>query len=421
MNSVWNGSECNCIDGYYFVNCKCMKCPSNRVWNSATRQCELPVVFCGPNEESNGYICNCKPGFSKKDGVCASQCPALSNYFNGSCVCFVGYSPINGQCLPNPTPPVNPTPPPTNPTQPPITTPPTTIPPTTPINPTTPTLYCSANAYWNGVSCVCNYGYSMSNGVCAPIVGQCQTNQYWNGNSCVCNIGFVIANGVCIPSTTTPTTCGTNMYWNGVVCVCKIGYQQIGGVCMTSTTGCYPPLVWNNGGCVCNPGFALIGTTCLPVSSNCPALAYWNGVTCVCQTGYCLTNGVCTPIPIIQCGANAYFNGVSCRCMTGYYKTPNNLCLKCPIGKYWNGRDCVKNNHGDGGNQCRGGRWNGNDCDDDDDLSCVANSFWDGIRCVCNRGYYNVSGYCITCPPNTYYNGWSCIPGNNSNNYCGSN
>jgi hypothetical protein len=131
-----------------------------------------------------------------------------------------------------------------------------------------------------------------------------------------------------------------------------------------------------------------------------------------------MTNGVCSPTPEIECGANAYFNGVSCRCMSGYYKTPNNLCLRCPIGKHWNGKDCIKNSNKSP--SCGGGRWNGRDCDDDDDMNCVVNSFWDGVRCICNRGFYNVSGYCITCPQGTYYTGWSCVPGS-THNYCASN
>lgn len=272
-NSYWNGTNCVCLDGYYFVNCKCTRCPANRQWNDLTKTCELPQLACGSNEESNGYICVCKAGFTKKDGVCASMCPDLSSYSNGTCVCFVGYTPLNGVCAPNPntsnanngsekpltTAPI---------TRPPITVPPIPAAPVSPsmasipvLNPTFPVtanpgapFYCSSNSYWNGVACVCNYGYSMVNGVCTPTVGQCQANQYWNGNACVCNIGYALLNGACTPSAVNPASCGVNMYWNGVACACNLGYRQINGICMTDVTGCYAPMVWANGGCSCPAG-----------------------------------------------------------------------------------------------------------------------------------------------------------------------
>lgn len=48
---------------------------------------------------------------------------------------------------------------------------------------------------------------------------------------------------------------------------------------------------------------------------------------------------------------------------------------------------------------------------EDVSVSCVANSRWDGVRCLCNQGFYNVSNYCIQCPAGTFYNGYSCTYG----------
>lgn len=40
---------------------------------------------------------------------------------------------------------------------------------------------------------------------------------------------------------------------------------------------------------------------------------------------------------------------------------------------------------------------------------CIYNSFFDGVKCVCNEGFFELSpGICATCPPLMWWNGKKC-------------
>lgn len=447
-NSAWNGKECACLEGFFDINCKCQRCPPNRSWNPATSSCELPPLKCADGEDSNGYICVCKPGFNLKNGTCYADCPANSGYKDGKCVCNPGFKAVDSKCLeeicadPNALK-VGPvcickpgfslvntvctaTPAPVTPTTPPTIAPVAPIPqtvapiinPTVPstVAPTGPNVYCHSTAYWNGQACVCGYGYSMFGGICiAVLANKCPNGQSWNGFQCVCDLGLTLVSGACV-NTTVSTTCSAGAYWNGLQCVCLGGYQLSGSSCVLAQS-CPAPFVWTGSSCACPAGQIQIGSTC-GVAQNCYANAYWNGVQCVCNSGFNFLNGGCSAVPQIQCGANAIFNGVSCVCLQGFFKGANNLCSGCPTQQYWNGMSCT------GGSSiqpyCRPGtNWNGRWCEEWTPR-CISNSFWDGIRCACNRGFHNVTNFCMRCPTGTYYNGYSCVYGSEYNT-CGAN
>ena len=94
---------------------------------------------------------------------------------------------------------------------------------------------CGLNAYWNGYSCACNYGYFLKNGTCTATTNifECPTNSWFNGKSCTCKVGYFPIQGQCLE-------CPPRTHWNGTGC---------------SNTGlnCAKGFRWNFDKLICEP------------------------------------------------------------------------------------------------------------------------------------------------------------------------
>lgn len=90
------------MPGTYQVLNKCIKCPTNAVFDAANLKCKCvnsmievngACVPCGTNQvyDSASNLCVCKLGtFKSESGSCIS-CPAKMAYINGNCECIFNY------------------------------------------------------------------------------------------------------------------------------------------------------------------------------------------------------------------------------------------------------------------------------------------------------------------------------------------
>ena len=77
-NEYWDGCNCRCKPGYFWINSKCQSCPQGTFYDG--RQCTQGQVSqgCdGPYQFWNGYACVCIPGFFQIDQYCVT-CPNLT-------------------------------------------------------------------------------------------------------------------------------------------------------------------------------------------------------------------------------------------------------------------------------------------------------------------------------------------------------
>ena len=112
-------------------------------------------------------------------------------------------------------------------------------------------ISCEANAYHNGIQCVCNPGYE----------------NYISGVGC------------------TPIDCGPDAYHDGTQCVCSSSYENyVPGVGCT-LIDCGENASYDGTQCVCEPGYEnyISGVGCTRI--ECGENAYHNGIQCVCEWG----------------------------------------------------------------------------------------------------------------------------------------
>ena len=95
---------------------------------------------------------------------------------------------------------------------------------------------CGNNEVWNGLDCVCNYGYERNQYY--QCVLACHQNKVNKNGVCVCKDGYTISNGKCVQVQCPPgyvwninkkgcvIACPTNSYHNGLACVCLNGYER---------------------------------------------------------------------------------------------------------------------------------------------------------------------------------------------------
>jgi hypothetical protein len=108
-NTYWTGQSCKmikkCSDGFYWDNAKscCVYqnfgCNKNEYWDGANCRCNSGLFFvksscsqCSMNTFFDGQFCsNILPIIKCKDPY---------SYYNGNtCVCIAGYFLFNGQCI----------------------------------------------------------------------------------------------------------------------------------------------------------------------------------------------------------------------------------------------------------------------------------------------------------------------------------
>jgi cysteine-rich repeat protein len=96
----------------------------------------------------------------------------------------------------------------------------------------------------------------------------------------------------------------------------------------------------------------------------------------------------------------------------GYFLAQGS-CSTCPNFPYLSGVNCVQT--------CQQGLPQNGICPNVS--SCPINSIWNGTTCICNSGWFNISGACQQCPSGTTYNGIQCVnvapvcPQNSNFNY----
>ncbi len=372
--------SCNCASGYYSLNGNCVlipRCPNNANWNTQTNLCicintneyiiDGNCIKCGINELWNGVNCVCRIGYFKTQGICnncsSNTLPTLNNGVV-SCNCVTGYYNQNGNCVSIPRCPNN-------------------------ANWNTQTnlcvcinsneyisngncIKCGINEIWNGVNCVCQNGYSKTQGVC----NNCPSNTlptYNNGViSCNCASGYYSLNGNCVSIPRCPNNanwntqtnlcvcinsneyiingncakCGINELWNGVNCVCRIGYSQTQGICNNCPSNSFP-VINSNGllNCTCISGYTLINALCV-INPACGAYQIqstdsYGKSLCICITGYILdaSTNQCVIANQIQCPTNSVFSQdkLKCVCSRSNEYLINNICQTCGSNQGWNG------------------------------------------------------------------------------------
>lgn len=275
---------------------------------------------CGNDQVLINGKCACRTGLYNVQGSC-QQCPENSYISAAGCVCQA-----TGSLLP-------------------------------PGAAGCPSPNCGANSRWdvNQKACVCNSGYQWIYGGC-QIVQQCPPNSVYNGVECVCNYGFRKQGNQCV-STGQNYHCPDNSFFNGVSCTCKDGFFPINNQCQRCPTGTY----WTGSQCTvaqtCQSGFTWNPTLqcCIYTGFQCAPSEQWNGVRCECRQGYFYINNQCqqcpsgtvfdgkqctSGLPSNQCnGPYQYFNGHVCVCVPGYWQLGNG-CVTCPTGYQWNGVCC---------------------------------------------------------------------------------
>lgn len=135
---------------------------------------------------------------------------------------------------------------------------------------------------------------------------------------------------------------------------------------------------------------------------------------------YVLLQGSCS-----NCQGYPYQLGQSCvqNCGINGYVGQNNQCVSCQANSAWSGNACicVSGFYNISGTcqQCSPGtQWNGVQCTGN--TFCGQNAYWNSNinQCQCNQGFFNISGNCGTCPPGTIFSNGQCVPFGNpcSNN-----
>ena len=218
---------------------------------------------------------------------------------------------------------------------------------------------CPENSYWvpGTNSCRCNPPYSWVYGQCR-LPSSCLANAYWNGVECVCNYGYIKVNNNCVPTNKT-YYCPPNSFFNGVNCQCISGYMATQNGCIKCPFGRY----WTGEGCgtpqTCTGGYIwyLDIQMCLWEGYRCKNNEYWDGSNCRCKPGYFwLSVNGCQKCPAgtfydgISCVSGLinrscndpyqFWNGVACVCVTGFWMIDGKYCITCPSQMVWNGYYC---------------------------------------------------------------------------------
>jgi hypothetical protein len=228
-------------------------------------------------------------------------------------------------------------------------------------------------------------------------VPTCPAYAQWNGVSCVCQTGYLLTQGTCQPVNKPVPSCPPFSQFNGVSCTCQQGYHQLSpGTCSACPAGTN----WNGQQCSqqqqCDSGFVIspFNSECIPVGQLCGPGAKWNGATCCCLTGYSLIGKTC-----VQCPSGTRFDGSACssfsaqpspcsssevlisgqcQCASGLYRI-NGLCTQCPDFTSWNGVYCSVPNS-NAREWCMG----------------VPFSVQTPQGCQCQSGYFNLNGLCVS-------------------------
>ena len=134
-NTIFNGVNCQCRDGFYPISGQCQRCPNGQYWNGqhcspSTGSCSngflwdrsryscIYITRCNANEYWDGVNCVCNQGYFWIDGSCQEcppgtvfdgkkcnrgqdqRCRGPYSYFNGySCVCIPGYWALTDGCV----------------------------------------------------------------------------------------------------------------------------------------------------------------------------------------------------------------------------------------------------------------------------------------------------------------------------------
>lgn len=341
-DQTYVNGKCQCNNGLPLYNGKCIEprlCPLNSHPDKASGCCicndGYSVIngqcsnyqYCGVN----GYVrygqCHCNTGYFWILGSC--QPCGNNEAFNGVvCECLVGYvRNVNGQCIKSNF---------------------------------IPTCYENERYDTALQACVCADGSQFLRGKCV-VIPACPANAYYNGLQCVCNSGYILKDKQCVfASEIVIPTCPTNAFFNGVSCTCSSGFYQVQvGACSTCPAGTN----WDGAKCTnangCAPGYVFnsASNVCEPAGPSCGSYAIWNGATCCCVSGANQINGVCQVCPAgttfdgsqcsstslvnpsANCGSNEIAVKGECVCSAGFNKVEGQ-CLACPANTEWNGVYC---------------------------------------------------------------------------------
>ncbi|CAG9316198.1 unnamed protein product [Blepharisma stoltei] len=450
-NSVFTNNACVCNTGYFYsTNTECSQCANNcqSCVNSAlncqacvdsVHMSAAPQCICPAQSTLVNNLCVCNTGFYYSSNTqcspCSSQCstcqtsttncltcidnvhmsaapqcncPANSLLTAGNCVCNSGYyfssnticSACSSQCSTCVTSQSNCL----------------TCVDTTHMS-AAPSCSCPTNSALTGGSCVCNTGYYYSsNTVCSACNTQCSTcvTSAANCLTCVDNVHMTAAPQCACPqySTLTQASCVCNQGYyyssNSVCSACSAPCSQcvnqstfctacFDSTHMTLSNGqctCTDPnatFSTNSNTCVCNNGFYNNGAgKCLLCSVGCAICSAANK----CSQCYDANNMVNLQTGTCSCIDNkAQFNPTAnvCQCQPGYYKTSSG-CQSCSLGcqtctSPTNCQTCFDQIHttiwSDGSCHC-----------DDSDANFDASQ----QKCVCDDGFWNSGGACISCP-----------------------
>lgn len=339
---------CLCQDGYFLSNGICRTTP-----------------YCGINSFEKYGKCSCSPGFYLINNQC--QACGVNQAYNGfQCECMIGFiRDLTGNCI---------------------------------VSNFIPNCYTNERYDTDLKTCVCIQGTQFLRGTCQTIPN-CPTNSNYNGVQCVCNTGFILSNNQCQKVTVSTPTCPAFSAFNGLQCVCVAGYFPI---VQGSCSQCPSGQSWNGNACSsssgCTYGFVLntVSNQCEPSGASCGSYATYNGATCVCQSGYNMINGQCVQCstgtvfdgkacsstvivnPTITCNSNQVFVNNQCVCSDGFYNI-NNSCLSCPDNSSWNGVACICSNS-------NVANW------------CMGQVYTQNVNgsCVCQSGYTQVNGICTS-------------------------
>ncbi|XP_060062828.1 fibrillin-1-like [Ylistrum balloti] len=370
--------RCECFDGYKMVDSKC-EAPTDEPFKIPVddeNECLTGQNNCSVNadctDETPGFSCSCKIGFSGNGTDCQDINECLTGQHNCSekadcnnqspefsCVCKPGYS-GNGEVCDD-------------------------------INEcmygnTCPASSNCLNSPQGSYTCQCLEGYTMVNDQCEDI-NECLTGQH------NCSVNADCSNG-------SP----------GFSCVCKPGYSGNGEVCddinecLTGQHNCSVNADCSNGSpgfsCVCKSGYSGNGEVCddinectdgtykCPASSSCVNSPPGN-YSCKCNDGYTMEANECKLVcGKRKCDVNASCKRNRCICNKGFYGIGHIKCSdtcgghecvrfsKCRYNKC----KCNRGFYGDATVKCK--RLCGRP-----KRKCHENATCKRNKCVCDKGY----------------------------------
>lgn len=380
-------SSCQCQNNSYLKNNQCIKCPDNSKPNTSDTDCD------------------CLDSFYKKDGICI-KCPYPASKVNDQsdgCICLPPYyKDKDGNCIKCPD---------------------------------------NSSVSKDGLSCICNNSYFMSNGACQL----CGKNSHSSDDrkSCICDDGFYKDNnGICqscpknSKSNSDNTGCVCNKDWYGDQCdincdpqdncnwnngpVCKDGFYtkmsdepiycesqcNLGGVVdKNNPNKCICPENANNlpdGSCQCNVGFYFDGSKCISKTGKCNNKGTFNETTKKCDCNPSYYGDACTE----YCNSpNCTWANNQANCSPDWHdigaRDPTNkdITIHCSLhcaddGGTVVGDKCICNyipNCKNGTNCARG--WVGSDCsvscncDPNNTASTQLSPDGKSCLCICKDGY----------------------------------